>query len=211
MGTSMAKLLGALLVLIPLGFAVWSVGRPAEPQRLKLASQIMAAIATFAAIIIPALVLAKYLFPEQMWFGAAFAPSHLVGTNEFPLTREVAIFNRAIAFACATVPLGFAVWALLSLRRLFLLYARREVFSEEAPAALATIAWALCCYVLASVIAQAPITLAFSLGTPDVRPGMSLSLQMEDLTILFFAGTMRVLTRVIAQARGVAEENASFV
>jgi hypothetical protein len=119
--------------------------------------------------------------------------------------------NRAIAFGCAAIPLGLLVWSLVALRRLFRLYAHREIFSQDALAALGTVALALCWYVLASFLAEAPITAALSLGVPSGHHGMSLSFKLEDITVLFVASVMRIFTQVTAQGRRVADENASFV
>ena len=89
---------------------------------LTTASRVMAWVSAAAAIAVPIAVLATFLFPEQT------APLnlrlyHLAGNG---LTSAIPLDQRLFAFACAAIPLAIAVRGLLFLRRLFVLYARRD-------------------------------------------------------------------------------------
>lgn len=207
----MAGLLFAIGITGVLGFFVWVAKRPADPERLKVASNWMGHVAAAAAVIIPAAVFAKYFAPDHVGPINGLIPLHLGGTSEFPLTADVAFSNRMIAFASASVPLAIAAWSLLSTRRLFRLYAHQDVFSKESLALLSTVSLGLCLYVLASFLAEAPITAALSLGRVEGPHGMSLTLKIEDLSVLFVAGLVRVFAQVMAHAIRIADENASFV
>jgi hypothetical protein len=207
----MIGLLFGITITAMLGFFVWLAMRPADPDRLKTASNVMAQLAVLAAIVIPAVVFAKYVAPGQVAGLTGLIPLHLGGTTEFPLAADVAFPNRMIALACAAVPLAMAVWSLLATQRLFRLYANEEVFSKDSLTLLRTVSLALCLYVLASFIAEAPITAALSLGRVAGPHGMSLTLKIEDLSVLFLAGLVRVFAQVMAHAVRAAEENASFV
>jgi hypothetical protein len=208
------SMIGALFgigITTVLGFFAWITRRPADPEHLRTVSNLMAYVATGAAVIVPAVVFAKYVDPSRLGPLNGLIPLHLGGTGEFPLTDDVAFFNRMIAFACAAVPLAIAVWSLLSTRRLFRLYAHQDVFSRESFALLSSISLALCLYVLTSFLAEAPITAALSLGRVAGPHGMSLTLKIEDLSVLFVAGLIRVFAQVMAHAIRAADENASFV
>lgn len=207
----MIGLLFGIGITAMLGLFVWLATRPADPERLKIASNLMAHVAGLAAIVIPGVVFAKYLAPSHVTGLTGLIPLHLGGTSDFPLNDDVAFSNRMIAFACAAVPLGIAVWSLLATRRLFRLYAQHQVFSKDSLALLSTVSLALCLYVLASFLAEAPITAALSLGRVAGPHGMSLTLKIEDLSVLFVAGLIRVFAQVMAHAIRAAEENASFV
>ena len=207
----MTGLLFAIGITAVLGFFVWIAKHPADPERLRAVSNFMAYIAASAAVIVPTVVFAKYLAPSRLGPLNGLIPLHLGGTGEYPLTDDVAFLNRMIALACAAVPLAIAVWSLLSTRRLFGLYAHQEVFSKESLALLSTISLALCLYVLTSFLAEAPITAALSLGRVAGPHGMSLTLKIEDLSVLFVAGLIRVFAQVMAHAIRAADENASFV
>jgi hypothetical protein len=207
----MIGLLFAIGITAVLGFFVWITRRPADPEHLRTISNFMGHVAAAAGVIIPGVVFAKYIAPN--WLGPlnGLIPLHLAGTAEFPLTDDVAFPNRMVAFACAAVPLGIAVWTLFSTRRLFRLYAHQDVFSKESLALLSTISLALCLYVLTSFLAEVPITAALSLGRAAGPHGFSLTLKIEDLSLLFVAGLIRVFAQVMAHAIRAADENASFV
>jgi hypothetical protein len=207
----MIGLLFAVGITAVLGFFVWIAKRPAEPEHLRAVSNFMGHVAAAAAIVIPAVVFAKYLAPARLGPLNGLIPLHLGGTSQFPLTDDVALANRMIGFACAAVPLAIAVWSLLSTRRLFRLYAHQQMFSKDSLELLNTVSLALCLYVLASFLAEAPITAALSLGRTTGPHGMSLSLKIEDLSLLFGAGLVRVFAQVMAHAIHAADENASFV
>ena len=59
------------------------------------------------------------------------------------LNADIPLTYRLMALACALVPAAFTVWALWSLNRLFLLYAKGKVFTREALQALNHVALAL--------------------------------------------------------------------
>jgi len=207
----MIGLLFAICITAILGFFVWITRRSADPGHLRAVSNLMGHVAAIAAVVVPAVVFAKYVAPSRLGPFSGLIPLHLGGTAEFPLTDDIAFPNRMVAFACAAVPLGIAVWALFSTRRLFRLYAHGDLFSKESLALLGTISLALCLYVLTSFLVEAPITAALSLGRAAGPHGMSLTLKIGDLSLLFVAGLIRVFAHVMAHAIRAAEENASFV
>lgn len=126
----MTGLLFAIGITGLLGFLVWIAKRPADPEHLRAVSNLMGHVAAAAAVVVPAVVFAKYIAPTRLGPLNGLMPLHLGGTSQFPLTDDVEFANRMIAFACAAVPLAIAVWSLLSTRRLFRLYARQQVFSK---------------------------------------------------------------------------------
>ena len=83
-------------------------------------------------------------------------------------------------------PEAFIVWALWSLRGLFLLYARGEVFSPEALRLLNTVAVALFASVIVGFVMHAPITFVLSLATPG-HHAIGLDLGSDDFVTLFCA------------------------
>jgi Protein of unknown function (DUF2975) len=191
-----------------LAFSLWSAFAARDRKALQSASWAMAWLATAAAVIVPAAVLATYLFPSDA------APLnlrlyHLGGGSR--LHDGVPLLNRLAAFACAAIPLGVASWGLVALRRLFLLYASGDVFSQNALNALSAVSAALFWYVLASFIAEGPITAALSWWKPEGHRVITFSIGLDDLMVLFLAAVASVITRVMAEAARLADENAEFV
>jgi len=125
--------------------------------------------------------------------------------------RALPLQYRIDALACETVPLGFTVWAMWSLRQLFANYARGKVFSPEPLRHLNNVANALFLGVLAEFVMQAPISYLLTWYLGPHHRSISLSFGSNDAAWLFIAGTVLVIARVMAEARRVADENAAFV
>ncbi len=179
-----------------------------DRQHLALMSRVMAWLTLSAAILLPLAVLATFIAPHDM------APLNLRLYHMDPggrLRDSVPLDDRMLAFACASVPIAIAVWGLLTLRRLFELFAAGEVFSRNTRAALVTLSIVLFFYVLASFIAEGPIDY-FLLRANPARPHVfALSLGLDDLITLFIAAVGSVIARVMAEGAAVADENAKFV
>lgn len=173
---------------------------------LSQLSRVMAWLSAAGATILPLLVATTILYPP---LGYALG-SKYQGIDALTIAQTPFGF-RAIAFLCALGPTGFTVWALLSLRRLFLLYAHGEVFSHQALRMLNHVAVALFASVIVGFVMQAPITLLLSWHLGAGHRAVSLGLGTDDVVALFMAGAVLVIARVMAEARRMADENAGFV
>lgn len=115
---------------------------------------------------------------------------------------------RLLALACALVPTSFTMWALWSLRCLFALYGKGEVFPPYAMRALSDVAVALLFTVLAGFVMQAPISFALTWNLGPHHREISLGLGWGDASTSFLAGAAYVIARVM---REIADENAKCV
>jgi hypothetical protein len=175
-------------------------------ENVATLSRVMAWLSTAGFLIVPAIVIYAFLSPERSrWL--MFDMDHLGAT----LNSAVPLQFRLMALACALVPFGFSMWALWSLRRLFLLYANGEVFSPGALSALNHVALALFGGVVADFVMQAPISFALTYALGHGHREIDLSFGSGDVSTLFMAGVVLVIARVMAEARRVADENAKFV
>ncbi|HEY5337511.1 MAG TPA: DUF2975 domain-containing protein [Rhizomicrobium sp.] len=176
------------------------------PPQLIHASRTMAWLSTIGFLIVPAITAYVFLDPDRShWM--MFDINHL-GAD---ITGAVPLPFRLIALACELVSVGFTMWALWSLRQLFLLHAKGEVFSQSALRALNHVALALFCGVVASFVMQAPISFALTFARGHGHRSISLGFGSNDVATLFMAGVVLVIARVMAEARRVADENAAFV
>ena len=176
-----------------------------SPKLARL-SRIMAVLTALGMAALPLLVIAAFLYPDStQWL--MFNISHLGAT----LNGAVPIQYRAYALICETVPLGFVLWALWSLGRVFANYARGEVFTAEPLRHLNNVALALFWGVLADFVMQAPISFLLNYYHGPGHREVSLAFGSDDVGRLFIAGAVLVIARVMAEARRVADENAGFV
>ena len=169
-------------------------------------SMCMAWLSACGFVCLPVAVIYTFLEPDNSrWLMMHF--NHGGGG----MTAATPIAFRLAALACALVPTAFTMWALWSLRRLFLLYAGGNVFSQEALSALNHVAVALFASVVVAFISGAPITLLLSWPNGPHHREISLSFGSDDVATLFIACTVLVIARVMAEAQRVADENAKFV
>lgn len=127
------------------------------------------------------------------------------------LSENVPLPDRAFACACAMVPVAIATFGLLALTRLLRLYSHGDVFERTALKALGQITAALFWYVTASFVMEAPITYFLTRGVPPYRSELQLTIQSTDVAVLFLAAVAIVISRVMGEARQLADDNAGFV
>ncbi|HEY4944127.1 MAG TPA: DUF2975 domain-containing protein [Rhizomicrobium sp.] len=178
----------------------------AEKSASNLArlSRAMAWLATIGVVLTPLGDAVVYLWPGTR-SGLNLNADHMDGllSEAVPLPYRLG----ALVFSLAAVTL--TVWALWSLRGLFLHYARGAVFTPTALRLLNNVAVALFASVVATFAMHAPISLILSLGIH--KPQISLDFGSGDLATLFTAGVVLVIARVMNEAGRIAEENAKFV
>jgi len=178
---------------------------PVSPRILSL-SRLMAWLSLAGFLLVPAITIYVFVYPDtSQWL--MFNIDHLGAT----LNGKVPMNFRLMALLCEFVSVGFTMWALWSLRRLFTLYSRGEVFSAGAFRALNNVALALFAGVVGTFIMQGPISYLLSYPLGAGHRYISLGFGSGDVANLFLAGVVLVIARVMAEARRVAEENAGFV
>lgn len=169
-------------------------------------SRCMALCSAIGACVVPLAVAVIFLFPPvARAFDFAYSTIHAASIAEAPIEYRIA------AFVLALVPTGFMVWALLSLRRLFMSYAVGDVFSHGALRMLNHVAVALFASVVTDLATQPPIALLLSWHRGAGHRFLSVGFGSQEVATLFIAGAVLVIARVMAEARRMADENASFV
>jgi Protein of unknown function (DUF2975) len=169
-------------------------------------SRLMAWLSTLGAVVTPLLVAAVYVWP-----GLARALEFDVDHTGALLNASIPIAFRLGALVFSLLAIAFTVWALWSLRSLFLLYAKGEVFSERALKLLNNVAIALFAGVIVSFVMHAPISILLTWPLGAGHRELSLELGSGDFVMLFSAGVVLVIARVMIEASRAAEENAKFV
>ncbi|HEY1838423.1 MAG TPA: DUF2975 domain-containing protein [Rhizomicrobium sp.] len=178
----------------------------AVSSRLGSISRVMAVLSAIGAAIQP--VALTYIFLDPGHSKWLMFDVENVGDA---LNAGIPLANRLMALGCALFAEAFTVWALWSLCRLFLLYARGEVFTRGALRQLNHVALALVGGVIAGFVMRVPMTAALSWPLGHGHRYISLSFGTGDVATLFMAGVVLVIVRVMAQASALADENAKFV
>jgi hypothetical protein len=175
---------------------------------LATASRIMAWFSAAGVVIVPLGTAFMFLAPQ--WARPLGLDMDRHGLSH--LTASVPLPDRVLALGCAMIPACIATFGLIALTRLLLLFNRGQVFGQDALRALGQITAALFWNVLAAFLMEAPITWLLTRDHPPGQHGeLQLTIGSDDVQVLFLAGVAWVISRVLAEARRVADENAGFV
>jgi hypothetical protein len=175
--------------------------------KLRKASRVMAWLSIAGAVLYVAGDLLVFLAPE-FCHHLGFIEVHHTGIE---ITPQIPLVFRAGALFADFIPGALIVWALIELFRLFRLYAAGLVFDTAALSCLNRVASLMFWYVLVSFLAQAPISFLLSWPGPAGNREISLTVTTHDFSVLFVAGVVLVIARVMAAAQQLADENAKFV
>jgi hypothetical protein len=175
--------------------------------RVAKSSRVMSAIALIGAVVYLAMEVLVFVDPDLMNAIDIMEMHHTGGK----ITNAVPLIFRLAALAVELIPTSLVVWALLELHRLFRLYAASEVFSQAALRHLSRVATLMFCFVPISFVAEFPVTAALTWARGAGHREISMTLTSTDISFLFMAGVVLVIARVMAEARNMADENASFV
>ncbi len=174
--------------------------------KLVRASRIMALLSLLGAILYVAGDCLVFLAPD-----AARAVGIEMRHPGLHISEAIPFAYRLAALVVDLIPAAIMVWALIELYRLFLHYAKGEVFDAAALGNLNRVAALMFWQVLVSIISLAPVSYILSLHRPAGHGQISIGVGPNDFAFLFMAGVVLVIARVMAEARRVADENAGFV
>ena len=116
-----------------------------------------------------------------------------------------------LGFAISLIPTGFAVWAILLLRRLFRCYMGREVLTAHCATLIKKSGLALLIMAILRIVLQPIVTALMSWSAPPGERVLSLGIGTQDINFFFVAGLLVVIGWAMSEAAGAAEENKAFV
>lgn len=170
---------------------------------IQRTSRLAARIVTFFIIATPlALVLyvASGALVHHPWLKLMNIPATALGPAA-----------RAAIFAASLLAILPWLYGLRELRRLFLGYARGEIFTQQAAVYFGNFAGALIAAGIAAPIAVTLLSLALSALGAMVPAGGIISFSSHDVFQILLGGLLRVIASVLRGAARLADENASFV
>ncbi|GAA0552215.1 hypothetical protein FHS83_001461 [Rhizomicrobium palustre] len=174
-------------------------------QNLRNASSVMAWLSLSGAVLLTIAVPLAFLVPNPSF---AFGGSKIAVAID-DLTGAVPLFDRALALLVLAVPLGCLIASLVLLFFLFRRYAVGSVFDVKSLRALRWITTLLFCFALLRPVALSINMYLFHLYLGQRWIGFKFDTQ--DFGMTFLAGVALVISRVMAEAKKLADENANFV
>lgn len=175
------------------------------PRKLRSTSSIMAWLSLSGAVLLTIAVPLAFLVPNA----GIHADGLKLAVAVDDVTSAIPLLDRVMALAVFTVPLGCLITALVLLFRLFRLYAVGNVFSSEALSTLRLITMLL----FSSALTR-PIAISINMYLLHLYLGqtwIAFKFDTQDFGMTFLAGVALVISRVMAEAKKLADENADFV
>lgn len=175
-------------------------------KQLQGASTVMAWLSLSGAAVLAVAVPLAFLVPNPT---IALGPAAKLGFVVDDVTAAIPFVYRAEALAITMVPIGLLLFALVTLFRLFRCYASGKVFEGTSLSHLRHISTAMFLLVPAHVLAESGTQ--YVLHLPLRQSWISFKIDTPMFGLLFLAGVALVISRVMAEAQRVADENAKFV
>ena len=178
--------------------------------KLQSASRFMAGLSLFGALLLAILAPVSFLCPgELVHAGGLNLKIEAMLPNGVAITRAVPFGWRLFALAAAALPTGLMVATLVELFRLFRGFAAGRVFEGAVLAHFRRAAHFLFWSVVADIPAQAAIL--YALGQAKGQFWLGYMISGFEPVFLFAVGVLVVISRVMAEAQRLADENAKFV
>ncbi len=179
--------------------------RPPIQRQLRRLSRVMV-WACWALLVLLPLALLFY------WVTASDTELALRANLPAQATQApLATWQRVAAGLVTAIPLALMLAGVWQARRCFNMFARGQVFTQQATSLLGRFAGWVAWAALASLFAGSATSVLLTLGNPPGQRHVSIGIGSDQLLTLFFAGTVWLMASVIAQGRSLAEENEGFV
>lgn len=178
---------------------------PSSLSAIQRTSRRLAGLTRFGFWALPVVVTGYVLlFPELLPYSGGVAIARFAPR---PLPTEALLAILAVFWLCA-LP---AMWGMWHLRRLFLGYARGEIFTVDAAARLRQFAWAVVGGGAITPLGNSALSLALSIGLPPGSRMLVVNLSGGDLAFILIGVTLLLIARLMGEAAHIAEDNASIV
>ncbi len=176
-----------------------------EPlNRIRRVSSFMAWLVTIGG-------LALVAFFAWFWSDPDLLKGWLQEFTQLPVTIPLTPLAYWGSFAAASLPFALGLATLWVTRRLFLGYARGDIFTLAAARRLTAIGGLLLASMGAGVVARTLATLALTWENPPGQRQLAVSLSSHDFALAVLALLLMVVGWILGEAARLAEENRLFV
>jgi len=128
--------------------------------------------------------------------------------TEFPAkaNQDLAPLFRALGFLVSLLPVTVAVYAMVTLSRLFRLYENAIVFTHDNVKLLRKLGYVIIAWVTANLLFTPLITAVMTHGNPPGQPMIMLTLNFSDLSALVMGAIVVLISRVMDEGRKLEDE-----
>jgi len=123
-----------------------------------------------------------------------------------PIEGELSPLERGLGFIASLIPLAIEIAAILTLKKLFHLYEKGEIFTAHNVRCFRKLGKILILWFIASPIYTAIISVALTFQNPPGERLLAVSLDSADMTALIVGIMLMVISWVMDEARLLEEE-----
>ena len=172
--------------------------------RLRRLARPMAWAATLALVLIP-------LFWGIGLVSGEYRLNHLEADLGIALPDTVPTANVIAVHASGAVAVALLLMVIWNMRRLFLLFARGDVFGPEAAQTIRRIGMWMLATALFGVVNRTFSVLILTLANPSGQRSLSIGFSSQDVFLMISAGLLVAIGWAMSEAARLADENRSFV
>ncbi len=176
-----------------------------EPlRRIRRVSRAMAWLVTLGGFAL----LGLYVW---FWSDAELLRATLAEMTGLAIPPELTPLAYWGSLVASSLPFALGLAALVVTRRLFLGYARGEIFTAQAARRLGSLGTLLLAGVGAGVVARTLAVLALTWENPPGQRQLAISFDSQDFGLAVLALLLMVVAWVLGEAARLAEENRQFI
>ncbi|MBN2683673.1 MAG: DUF2975 domain-containing protein [Pontiellaceae bacterium] len=168
-------------------------------ENIKVVSHRLKLVCTCIIVILPVLSAAFWIFFNRV---ITAMPIPLPA----PVNGPLPALSRLLAFVVGMLPLSAILLGLANLARLFSLYERGHIFTEENVACYRRLGRLLLLWVALGFISRILMCLALTLHNPPGQRMLAISLQSSDFVGLFVGFTILTIAWVMDEARKLKDD-----
>jgi hypothetical protein len=127
------------------------------------------------------------------------------------VNHDLSAFTRLLAFLCDLVPLSALIFGLMRLRKLFSLYEKGNIFTEENVNCYRSLGRTLMVWVGCDIVNRTLLGIVLTLDNPPGKRLLVLGMDGGDFTGIFVGATVLIISWVMDEARKMQEEQALII
>lgn len=175
-------------------------------SKIQTLSQVMSYFCTLLIVALPCWTIWFWLNIDQ--FVAALSSAR---PNVLIDMQYIQTYQLALVMFISLSAVGLMMFGLWHLQRLFALFRTGTFFTSRAVSHLHVFTMVLFISAFMKPVVTALISLILTIGNPPGQKSLVLEFGSSDVSSIFIAGTLMVITWIMKEGQRLATENAEFV
>lgn len=157
------------------------------------------------------LIVAVPTFDLLYWISFNHLPKGLLTDLPVAPTQDLSFLALAVAFLASLLPIGLAVYGLVTLRALFKLYEKAIIFSAQNVRYFRRLGYLFIAWVVANALFTPLISIVITYANPPGERSVVAELGFSDISIIVIGGIILLISWVMDEGRKLEDEQAHTV